>query len=583
MKNVLYAYPSDSAIKTIKRVLVSFLIFLIAYNIQANTFYVTPTADANATGTISDPWQLQFALNHPTALQPGDTVYLRGGVYNNNYSTDISFFCKTKGTADKPIIFRNYLGERAILDGDLDHTLWCGLSDCYETWFWGIEIVNSSTAHRKQARRGSIYCTAKNMKFINMIVHDLGEGFDNWNTASNNEIYGCIIYSIGNNELNNGNWEGHGHAFYMQNDTIGTKTIHNNIVFNTFGFGLRIWQTNNIIALGNFDIQDNVFFNCGSASENLGGPGNNYRTHNMFVISNGANNPVRNTIIKRNYTYSSPDQPRPPVNAFGLNQGVVNMILDSNYLMCQTRLGHNNTPVFDASVAGNNIIAGIPPEYGYYLWGFTQDDYPNNLYAPVVPDNGMDYFFKQNKYEPDKRHLVIYNWGELATVKIPVTDQDLHPGDQYTLINATDYFNDTLFGTVGMNGTISIPMDNRTCTEVYGSNQVPVNPYPKFGVFILQKTKYGTTPLLSEGSAENVFHLFPNPVLQNKSVYIKHSLGEVPIQITLFDSLGKVVIQNQIQSDALSFDTSGLPKGIYYYRIYSPNKTTFPTGSLIIL
>lgn len=178
MKTVLKTSHSNDPIMKLKYVLTSIGIFIIAFSIQANTFYVSPDADANGAGTIIDPWQLQFALHHPSALQPGDTIYLRGGVYNNNYSADISFLCKTKGSSGKPIIFRNYPNERAVLDGDLTNTLWCGVNDCHETWFWGIEIVNSSTAHRKQTRRGSIYCTAKNMKFINMIVHvmELGPG-----------------------------------------------------------------------------------------------------------------------------------------------------------------------------------------------------------------------------------------------------------------------------------------------------------------------------------------------------------------------------------------------------------------------
>lgn len=65
----------------------------------------------------------------------------------------------------------------------------------------------------------------------------------------------------------------------------------------------------------------------------------------------------------------------------GLNYEVQNLVLDSNYLTCQTRLGFNNTPVFNASVLGNKIIAGIPDVYGYYLWGFTDTDYPQNTFC----------------------------------------------------------------------------------------------------------------------------------------------------------------------------------------------------------
>lgn len=88
---------------------------------------------------------------------------------------------------------------------------------------------------------------------------------------------------------------------------------------------------------------------------------------------------------------------------------------------------------------------------------------------------------------------------------------------------------------------------------------------------------------MSEESTEKAFRLFPNPVSKDRSVYIKSSLGEAPILLTLFDSLGKIVIQKQIQSEAPSFDTSGLQKGVYHYWLYTSNKTTFQTGTLIIL
>ncbi len=320
-----------------------------------------------------------------------------------------------------------------------------------------------------------------------MIVHDTGSGLDAWKTAKNTETYGCLIYHIGNNINNNGNLEGHGHGMYLQNDTFGIKKIHNNIIFSTYGYGIKIWQTTTTAAIGNFDIQDNIVFNGGAASENLGGVGNNYRTHNFFVVANGANNPILNTVIKHNYTYSGINTPRPPVNAFGLNYGVKNMILDSNYLTCQTRLGFNNTPIFEASVKGNKIIGGIPPAYGVYLWGFTQTDFPENTYAPDPPAAGLEYFVIPNKYETGRAHLAIYNWDSVATVQINISNIGLIPGDEYELINAMDYFNDIITGTYDASGIISIPMTGHTFAQAIGSNKSPVSQFPTFGAFVIRK------------------------------------------------------------------------------------------------
>ena len=404
-----------------------FVLFLTIISAQAKGagFFVSADAAAAGDGSRANPWRLQTALDHPAALRPGDTVWVRGGVYTNAFDAQTSFSCRTHGTPTAPIIFRNYMHERATVDGNQTYTLYLSLGQCSNTWFWGLEVTNSRSTDRNHDIGGNVTCTAENIRFINMIIHDMGSGLDSWKTALNSELYGCLVYHIGNNVNNNGNWEGHGHGMYLQNDTVGTKRIHNNIVFSTYGYGIKVWQTTTTAAIGNFDIRHNIVFNGGSASENLGGPGNNYRTHNFFVVSNGASNPVLNTVIKHNYTYSGSNTPRPPVNAFGLNYGVKNMILDSNYLTCQTRLGFNNTPVFEASVKGNTFFGGIPSIYGVYLWGFTQADYPENVYVPDLPDTGMTCAVLPNAYEEGRAHLAIYNWDSAATVRVNITASGL--------------------------------------------------------------------------------------------------------------------------------------------------------------
>jgi hypothetical protein len=48
----------------------------------AAEFYVSPNAASGGNGSFSNPWKLQTALDHPSAVQPGDTIWLRGGIYN---------------------------------------------------------------------------------------------------------------------------------------------------------------------------------------------------------------------------------------------------------------------------------------------------------------------------------------------------------------------------------------------------------------------------------------------------------------------------------------------------------------------
>jgi hypothetical protein len=62
-------------------------------------------------GTRGAPWRtVQAALER---LRPGETLYLRGGVYYERVR------CSITGRADAPITIRSYPGEQAILDGGL--------------------------------------------------------------------------------------------------------------------------------------------------------------------------------------------------------------------------------------------------------------------------------------------------------------------------------------------------------------------------------------------------------------------------------------------------------------------------------
>lgn len=102
--------------------------------------------DDNAAGTLAAPWKsLQFALKQ---LQPGDTLYLRGGVH---HARPILY---RSGTAEQPITIRSYPGELAIVDGGLPEflndpaTAW----EPYEDGADG-EYVSTRTYHEFNDRR----------------------------------------------------------------------------------------------------------------------------------------------------------------------------------------------------------------------------------------------------------------------------------------------------------------------------------------------------------------------------------------------------------------------------------------------
>lgn len=74
-------------------------------------YYVSPTGSDSQTGTIGQPFaSLQYA--HDLA-KPGDTIYLRGGVYALTEGIQLT----RDGTSGAPITIANYPGETPILDG----------------------------------------------------------------------------------------------------------------------------------------------------------------------------------------------------------------------------------------------------------------------------------------------------------------------------------------------------------------------------------------------------------------------------------------------------------------------------------
>lgn len=85
------------------------------------SYYVSPTGNDSGEGTLEDPFETmsracQFAL-------PGDTVYLRGGVYTETLTPPIS------GTSEAPITFSCYEDETVELVSGQRLTNWVAVGD----------------------------------------------------------------------------------------------------------------------------------------------------------------------------------------------------------------------------------------------------------------------------------------------------------------------------------------------------------------------------------------------------------------------------------------------------------------------
>ncbi len=110
--------------------------------------YVDPAAgvDADSGGGIDTPWHtLGYAFRR---LQPGDTLFLRGGTYFES-----SLVLSNSGTESQPIVIRGYPGETAVIDSGYREFRTPGNVD------W--ELVDAATGEYRSVRSaGSGYIYA---------------------------------------------------------------------------------------------------------------------------------------------------------------------------------------------------------------------------------------------------------------------------------------------------------------------------------------------------------------------------------------------------------------------------------------
>ncbi|MFN2509214.1 MAG: right-handed parallel beta-helix repeat-containing protein [Chthoniobacterales bacterium] len=82
----------------------------LAAPLPAASFYVVPNGSNSNPGTAAAPWKtIQHAADR---LQPGDTVFVRAGIYPGPVTVNVS-----GSAAGGPVTFSNFAGETPIIDG----------------------------------------------------------------------------------------------------------------------------------------------------------------------------------------------------------------------------------------------------------------------------------------------------------------------------------------------------------------------------------------------------------------------------------------------------------------------------------
>jgi len=475
-----------------------------ATTLTVTGWYASPAGSSDADGS-RQPWDLQTALSGGHGnVQPGDTVWLRGGIYQGSFVSSLT------GSATAPIVVRPYAHERVTFDG-ASSTASTLVVDGGWTVFSGLEIMNSSTSRFCDAclglRPAGVYVRyASNVKLINLVVHDVGHGVYTEYAAQNIEIYGWIMYNGGNTNATRSD----GHGIYVENDGLGAKIARDNVIFNMFGLGIHGYTDGVGHALRNITLDGNVTFNNGVLSG---------FTSNGNLLVGSPVDVADNDLVRANMAYYSPS-----VRGFKAAELGQDTLLNGtvtfrdNYIaaggsdaLTVGSWGHvllqDNTVIGTAgmvTVRDTTSVGWLWSGNQYWrdptapAWAFGSHTYALADWQAATGFGATDHaalglptdpqvFVRPNLYEGGRANVVVYNWPRLPSVAVNLTGV-LTPGDRYEVHNVQDLWGaPVLSGSYG-GGAVSIPMNGVTPPQPIGGSPVsPIQTGPDFDVFIVNR------------------------------------------------------------------------------------------------
>jgi hypothetical protein len=193
-------------------------------------YYVSPTGRDQDSGTMAAPFQTIGAAVR--RLRPGDTLYLRGGIYTGpgNAIDSQSGTVPSGSSWQNPITIAGYAGEAVTLrpTTNVSGIRLTGGQSYLIFQDFSIDMVNSGAG----ADADGIYIyTAHHNRFQRIeVMRGQGFGVHFGNNTPFNEVLDCRIHDIG--LLGASSSEGHG--LYI---TASDNLFQNNEVYDNQGYG----------------------------------------------------------------------------------------------------------------------------------------------------------------------------------------------------------------------------------------------------------------------------------------------------------------------------------------------------------
>ena len=491
------------------------------------TWYAATTGSATNDGSKDHPWDLVTALNGPSVVKPGDTIWVRGGKYGGGEASSV-IASHLVGTKDLPILVRAYPAERATIDAWLQVGCCDTAPDPSQgsyTWFWGLELAGYATdrtsgtsgppewAH--QANHASADTWGAGTRFVDCIVHDTSGGLSVW-LADDAVLYGNIVFDVGGY----GTDRGHGHDFYLQNKGPATLKVIDNIGFDNFDMGLQAYGSSDAY-VQNLELTGNVLFNSGILYYG--------KLVDNVTIGGGIDGPS-GIVLDENVFYDSPDldlgynelgflwTPRAhdavvTNNHFlGGKQAVDferwdSLVFQHNEVFAKTEDEAMLVYRDDQTLAGKydlgdnhyfgsgqfTIYAGCdtwpcpgsPSVLDFAGWKSTTGLDGTSTFASGAP-TGVWTSVRPNPYDLGRANVVVVNWDLRATVDVDVSAVGMKVGDAFVIRDAENWYGGAVVTGTYTGAPITLPMTGLTIVQPVGS--VPYTPShtaPQLGVFVL--------------------------------------------------------------------------------------------------
>jgi hypothetical protein len=466
---------------------------------------------------MAQPYSLTTALSGQVG-KAGDTFWLRGGTYNLGYlETDIH------GAAGAPITFRQMPGERARVDGalvffgNIGHVV---LRD-FELYGSDPNRITRQTGVGYNPtdidlRDSGIMCHVPNMSFINLVIHDhVRHGIYMSEFASNNEVYGCVVY-------NNG-WVGpdnsSGHNFYIQNNA-GSKLLAENIAFNNAGVNFQVYDSHENGRLVNVTMEGNVAFNASLLSTT--------RAYRDWII--GVDAPAVSSdgiVFRGNMGYHAPGSRTMRQAQLGREGVNGRLVATDNYLTVPMQVNNWQSAVFSnntVALQGSGYLVDLQQGQALSAPGWNNNTYVRPTAGSEFHNNASTYefagwkaatgldsrssytagaiggtrvFVRANKYEPGRANIIVYNWDGLSAVDVDVRGV-LPVGAGYEVRNAQDFFAAPVASGTFDGRPLRLPMQGLTVAKPNGPFATPAPTGPQFNTFVLlpRTQVYGSSSLL---------------------------------------------------------------------------------------